>query len=117
MKHPTPWTLDEALAFIRGAEPEVRKRANCFLGLCGGVLRKGSSDKDLDLIIIPLNGMVAADVDEAIAALSAYGLTLQSNGIEFRRNDSALYNGQTHIPLQFFTGYFNNKRIDVCFQR
>ena len=49
------WTLDEALTLIRKLNPLALK--NGFsIALGGSVLHEGSSEKDLDLIVIPLNG-------------------------------------------------------------
>lgn len=62
-------TLEGALEFIRTIEPRIKDEAHCFLGLCGGVLRTGKSEKDLDLILIPMNGSVRPDTFKALAIL------------------------------------------------
>lgn len=48
------WTLDEALSLIRDLQPEVL-RLGYHITLAGGVLNKGVSEKDLDLIFLPFN--------------------------------------------------------------
>lgn len=50
----THWTLDEALALIRLLQPETR-RFGYHLCLAGGVLNKGWSAKDLDLVFAPMD--------------------------------------------------------------
>lgn len=47
-----PWTLDQALQFIRQHQPLVMERGWCLL-LGGGVLNTGSSASDLDLLVYP----------------------------------------------------------------
>lgn len=47
-----PWTLDEALDFVRHLEEWVSK-VGFHVGLMGSVLTKGQSTKDLDVIIYP----------------------------------------------------------------
>lgn len=61
----TIWKIEDALTLIREVEPGLKEHYNCFLGLCGGVLRKGHSTKDLDLILIPMNGDHKPDLDGA----------------------------------------------------
>lgn len=46
------WTLEEGLQVIRNIDPYVRDFGHCC-ALTGGVLFKGVSDKDLDIIITP----------------------------------------------------------------
>jgi len=48
------WKLDEALKIIRNLQPETRK-FGYHLCLGGGVLNKGESNKDLDLVFVPLD--------------------------------------------------------------
>lgn len=48
------WTLDDALKLIRGIQPSV-KGFGFHVALAGGVLNLGESDKDLDLVILPLD--------------------------------------------------------------
>lgn len=48
----TDWTMDEAVRLIRVLEPMAAKRG-FHIGLCGGVLQKGRSEKDVDLLLYP----------------------------------------------------------------
>lgn len=49
------WTLDQALSLIRDLQPSVRD-LHYHICLGGGVLNVGTSEKDLDLWFLPLNG-------------------------------------------------------------
>lgn len=53
-KADTTWTLDEAVALMRGLKPDV-ERLGFALNLGGGVLFNGSSAHDLDIGIVPAN--------------------------------------------------------------
>src|SRR3954468_23467313 len=49
---PPMWTLEQAITTLRLLEPKLRERgAHC--ALAGGVMAKGESWKDLDIIIYP----------------------------------------------------------------
>ncbi len=102
------WEIAEALNFIRMVEPEVKAEANCFLGLCGGVLRSGMSEKDLDIIIIPLNGNEVPSVGLAVEIIGRH-----CDG-PLRKLTVSKYNGQLHTPLTFWRGYYQGKAIDIC---
>jgi hypothetical protein len=45
------WNLKKALKLIRKLQPKIHK-TGYHLGLCGGVLNKGKSSKDLDLVLV-----------------------------------------------------------------
>lgn len=62
------WTLEEALALIRGLQPETRKYGY-HLTLGGGVLNKGESKKDLDLFFLLMNSGYKAKPDELVGYL------------------------------------------------
>ena len=46
------WTLDSALQLIRNLQPGCEERG-WYLALAGGVLNKGHSTGDLDLVAMP----------------------------------------------------------------
>lgn len=46
------WTLDDAVTLIRSVQPAVMQ-AGYYMALAGGVLNKGTSLTDLDLVIVP----------------------------------------------------------------
>ena len=47
------WGLDNSLTLIRKVQPEIHK-LGYHACLAGSVLNKGMSDKDLDLVFVPL---------------------------------------------------------------
>lgn len=47
------WTIDDAINLIRVVQP-LAKHAGYHVGLAGGVLNRGESLHDLDLIVMPL---------------------------------------------------------------
>lgn len=48
------WTLDEAVKLIRNLQPKAHK-LGYHLALAGGVLNNGTSDKDLDILAVPMH--------------------------------------------------------------
>lgn len=46
------WTLPEALDYIRSMQAAAMRR-NYYIALAGGVLNKGFSCNDLDLVFVP----------------------------------------------------------------
>jgi len=63
----TPWTLKEALYFVRSLELKLIP-AGFHCGLTGSILHLGESANDLDIIIYPRDGsrFDLARVDEAM---------------------------------------------------
>lgn len=49
------WTLEEGIKFIQNLDPLMRSQFECFTALTGSVLHRGSSKKDLDVVILPLD--------------------------------------------------------------
>jgi hypothetical protein len=62
------WTLDEALEVIRALQP-ITRDYSYHLALGGGVLNKGTSDKDLDLYFLPLDNGSETKPNELAAYL------------------------------------------------
>lgn len=48
------WNLDEALDLVRSVNADM-KSLGWFAALAGGVLNTGSSEHDLDLVLVPYN--------------------------------------------------------------
>lgn len=69
------WTLDETLTFIRQIQPDLQ-REGYAAALGGGVLNRGVSENDLDLIIYPLDTM-KQDRERVNSVLEQHGLTLK----------------------------------------
>lgn len=111
---PTPvWLLNDAVAFIRQIEPKLKTEAHYFCGLCGGVLRNGMSHKDLDIILIPLNGDTEAD--EAKAKEIIAGLADAVCDVPQLR-EMTEYNNQKVAPLSFWRVVVDGKDVDFIFQ-
>lgn len=72
----TPWTLDEALRLCRELRPFLVS-AGFDVGLTGGTLTRGRSEKDVDIIVYPLqsNGE-ATGRNNAREALTRFGMRL-----------------------------------------
>lgn len=47
------WTLDQGVELVRKIQPDIHK-LKYHVALAGGVLNKGCSDKDIDLVFVPL---------------------------------------------------------------
>lgn len=64
-----PWTLDDAVAFVRRLEPLIHPRH--YAALAGSVLITGRSEHDLDLVIYPHDSRYRGrgSVDEAMRSL------------------------------------------------
>lgn len=65
---PNNWTLEEALTLIRSLQPEAKK-LGYHICLGGGVLNRGSSEKDLDLYFISLDNRIAPKSQDLVAWL------------------------------------------------
>lgn len=66
------WNLVEALELIREIQSKIRELDYHIL-LGGGVLNKGTSEKDLDLFFIPLNGYDGQHEDLIIFLFNRFG--------------------------------------------
>ncbi len=64
MNNSRRWTFSEASAFINALRPLLQERGWC-IGLTGSVLFNGESEKDLDIIVYPLD----ASADPTLIAL------------------------------------------------
>jgi len=100
---PIVWTFSDALKEIRAIDPLIRERYKCFLALTGGVLVKGDSFKDLDLVLLPMNGDTCPDLEGAKQWLvSQWGELWYSATASF---------DQKFTPLVF--QQYRNKKIDL----
>jgi hypothetical protein len=101
------WTSDEALVLVRSLSE--RLAPSYHVALAGSVLLRGSSQKDLDLIVYPTS-TASACVDRVREALEAAGLILV-HGVEvvhakWRREGSL---DEKHVEVWEYRG----KRVDV----
>lgn len=72
--HDAHWDIEAARALIQPLI-EPMWEAGFFIGIVGSVFTKGKSEKDLDLVLVPLT-TARAEKDAAKAVLKAHGWTL-----------------------------------------
>lgn len=77
------WTLEDALRYIRALQPVAMEAGWCIL-LGGGVLNKGWSDSDLDLLAYPR--VADSSVEDLLEVLPAgdWSLTPVSSVLSYR---------------------------------
>lgn len=99
------WTLEQACNVCA----RLQKHLASFgygVGLTGGVLFHGESDKDIDLIIFPLK-RTSADFTSMYQSLSAFGLEF----IRLPNNNLGYSDDGKHVEVW----EFEEKRIDLFF--
>lgn len=104
------WTLEEGLEVVRWFAPIL---ADCGfgIGLTGSVLTKGTSNKDLDIIVYPLctDSVVIAEAKIALVLCGAerkYGRSTVTDA--WRKKGST---DNKHVEIWTYKG----RRIDVFF--
>lgn len=98
------WTLDEAIAVARIIEAHIIPAGyHCALG--GGVLHKGTSDKDLDIFIYPHNGR---SLNPALVRLK-----LQLAGCKLMHKHGLSANSKDTKVIELWE--YKGKRIDFFF--
>lgn len=104
-----PWTRRAALIFLRKLESEL---VGYHCGMLGSVLHKGSSTKDLDIVIYPRNSLVNYDVGKVYKALNSLGLERLANRYrvaeEWRKNGKA---DEKWVEVWMY----NDRRVDIFF--
>ena len=100
------WTIEEALELIRGIQPALHAR-KYHVAMGGGVLNKGTSDKDLDLYVFPFD---AGEIPEILPFLVEQWGTWEPRWSAAGKED---YPADVNFGLKvkFFTQA--GKRIDV----
>ena len=89
------WTLDAALLWIREMQPKLMEAGWCIM-LGGGVLNKGHSDSDLDLLAYPRNS--ESKFQKAVSCLPKGSLSFV--------DIAAIY-----------TFYVDSKKVELIFQQ
>jgi hypothetical protein len=107
------WTLDEALNFIRNLS-RVLLPHGWGVGLCGSVLTKGSSHKDLDIIIFPRD-TTSMSYSKLIELLEGTGLTLKHNHMVVQEAWRKAGSRDNKIVEVWRTA--NGKRVDIFLLR
>ncbi len=107
------WILEDGLVFVRMLVPLVTE-AGCSIALGGSVLKRGSSDKDIDIILHPLvsNRGSFEWKDKAKKALETGGLKLMHSvevvHAKWRKQGSI---DEKHVEVWVYEG----RRVDVFF--
>ena len=65
------WTLDTALPVVRALQFKALQ-FGYHIALGGGVLNKGQSDRDLDIVVMPLDSRVDPRRDRFLAVCGEY---------------------------------------------
>jgi len=103
------WTLDEALTFCR----ELQKYIVGFsVGMTGGVLHKGNSCKDLDIIVFPNSTALHLDPQGLRLQFIEFGMRCMLNRDQVRAEWKKQGSEDTkHVEVWNYKG----KRIDVFY--
>lgn len=96
------WSLDEAIALIRTVQPFAR-HAGYHIGLAGGVLNKGVSKNDLDIIVMPMN--------PSIRSLKGLWRAFELAGVRHISELMSPYD-DTHDSRDLYRGFHNDRTID-----
>lgn len=107
------WTLEEASAFIDALHQKLQP--HYCVGLTGGVLYRGRSRHDLDVIVFPSKSDHWKPAEVQILLVSA-GLWLVRTREEVRREWGQRYksNDRKHVEIWQTS---EGKRVDVFFLR
>jgi len=69
------WSLEDGAIFVRALQTAIHP-SGYHAGLAGSVLHKGSSEKDIDILIFPFNTAMC-DREELVECLTKFGLRLR----------------------------------------
>lgn len=108
MSHKPMWNFSEAVDLISGLQQFAHDNGY-HMGLAGGVLNKGSSNKDLDIMIMPLNDeklIVTRNIDAVIGAIGDK-INCQT------RKDYAGEYGNRIVTMDLVILMGDKKRIDI----
>jgi hypothetical protein len=103
------WTLAEAQTLIQALQPKVHA-LGYHVTLGGGVINRGSSEKDLDLFFIPKNGEDSAPRTIVVLLMGTFGIP---RSLRDSPDYQANYTYHCKEMLMFHDG---TKRIDVFIQ-
>lgn len=99
------WTLEEAVALVRQIQPTLHA-SRWHVALGGGVLNKGTSQKDLDLYFFPF--------DSNVRPVFGYLTFLWGNASPLSRLENEYPKNAHFDSMKFFP---EGKRIDVFIAR
>lgn len=100
------WTLEDGLIFARSLEPlAIANGAHVALG--GSVLFRGSSTKDIDILIYPHSAKVGIDRAGFEKTLLGFGIT------EWSERTQAHYQDTKEVWMAMY----QSKRVDFFFMK
>lgn len=97
------WTLEEGIALARRLEP-IAIELNSHIALGGGVLHRGSSEKDVDIFVYPR--------DKSTAFHPLPSVLLKAFGVSYFKETEASYKFDTK---KVFFAILDGKRVDFFF--
>lgn len=101
---PDCWTLEEGVKLARMVEPHAQK-FGFHVALAGGVLMKGRSDKDVDLLFYVRKTLRGASPLDLLKRLEELGFRKQSFRSGYHTDDTK--------PV--FMSFFKGRRVDLIF--
>ena len=104
------WTLDQAVGLVRSLHEEVVKNG-CTLALGGSCLHRGFSEKDVDIIIHPLECKETALSDFDFYAVKD---CLTELGLTYIRDAHIAEYSERNVEIWYNK---EGKRIDIFFMR
>lgn len=95
------WTLEEGIALARKLEP-IAIQHNAHIALGGGVLHRGSSEKDVDIFVYPRNKLKPFSPK----------VLLEAFGVGYSKKTDASY---TDDNKTVYFSILDGKRVDFFF--
>lgn len=107
----TPWTREEALEMISEISPGL-KSVGYELALAGSILTKGTSSKDVDVVLFPTNSN-QQDLPKLKEQLETLGMRLLHTEEIVKARWKRVYNSEDkkHVEVWEWKG----KRVDLFF--
>lgn len=113
MKHFDPWTLEDALTFFRALWVALEP-VGYHVGLTGGVLLRGESKKDLDVLIYPRCTHDSPDIEAVKRTFTNFGMEPYfDRAFITERWRAAGSLDEKHVEGWTYAG----KRVDIFFVR
>lgn len=104
------WSRDRAIYLITNIQPELMAKG-WFVALAGGVLTRGWSDHDLDLVAVPMDS-TSVNVDAVRDVLARYGYGRTHDANDMRNHWRTKGSTDNKVVEVFSDGC---KRIDVIY--
>jgi hypothetical protein len=109
---PRRWSLEQGVGLARAIQAAVEP-LGAHVGLLGSVLTKGSSEKDLDVLIYPANASTPPTRESLHDALKGIGMRLIGDEAWIKKRWAAA--GGTDTKSVEFWIFRGGKRVDVFY--